>query len=138
MILLSPERTAGSNRRDRRTAGQEFEELREQDVRSTRSSAEAELEVMLRRRWHSRGVNSPLGVGINVPIRTVVFSALSKYDGVRTRLLQAREFHQIAGRAGRARLRHRGHGGRRGAQARGREPETVRRGRRRPEEASKS
>ena len=43
-----------------------------------------------------------LGVGINVPIRTVVFSALSKYDGVRTRHLQAREFHQIAGRAGRA------------------------------------
>ncbi|UXA18406.1 RNA helicase [Mycobacterium sp. SMC-4] len=43
-----------------------------------------------------------LGVGINVPIRTVVFSALSKYDGVRMRLLNAREFHQIAGRAGRA------------------------------------
>lgn len=43
-----------------------------------------------------------LGVGINVPIRTVVFSALSKYDGTRSRLLNAREFHQIAGRAGRA------------------------------------
>jgi superfamily II RNA helicase len=43
-----------------------------------------------------------LGVGINVPIRTVVFTALSKYDGTKTRLLQAREFHQIAGRAGRA------------------------------------
>ena len=43
-----------------------------------------------------------LGVGINVPIRTVVFCALSKYDGTRTRLLQVREFHQIAGRAGRA------------------------------------
>ena len=43
-----------------------------------------------------------LGVGINVPIRTVVFSALSKYDGTRSRLLTAREFHQIAGRAGRA------------------------------------
>jgi len=43
-----------------------------------------------------------LGVGINVPIRTVLFTGLSKYDGVRTRLLQAREFHQIAGRAGRA------------------------------------
>ncbi|KLI09040.1 DEAD/DEAH box helicase [Mycolicibacterium conceptionense] len=43
-----------------------------------------------------------LGVGINVPIRTVVFSALSKYDGTRMRLLNAREFHQIAGRAGRA------------------------------------
>ncbi|GAA3689107.1 DEAD/DEAH box helicase [Arthrobacter ginkgonis] len=43
-----------------------------------------------------------LGVGINVPIRTVLLTALSKYDGVRTRLLNAREFHQIAGRAGRA------------------------------------
>ncbi len=43
-----------------------------------------------------------LGVGINVPIRTVVFTALSKFDGSKTRLLHAREFHQIAGRAGRA------------------------------------
>ena len=43
-----------------------------------------------------------LGVGINVPIRTVLFTGLSKYDGQRTRLLKAREFHQIAGRAGRA------------------------------------
>src|SRR5215471_18616789 len=43
-----------------------------------------------------------LGVGINVPIRTVLFTALSKYDGQKVRLLKAREFHQIAGRAGRA------------------------------------
>jgi superfamily II RNA helicase len=43
-----------------------------------------------------------LGVGINVPIRTVLFTSLSKFDGSRTRLLLAREFHQIAGRAGRA------------------------------------
>ncbi len=43
-----------------------------------------------------------LGVGINVPIRTVLFTGLSKYDGVATRHLKAREFHQIAGRAGRA------------------------------------
>jgi superfamily II RNA helicase len=43
-----------------------------------------------------------LGVGINVPIRTVLFTSLSKYDGTRTRLLMAREFHQIAGRAWRA------------------------------------
>jgi superfamily II RNA helicase len=43
-----------------------------------------------------------LGVGINVPIRTVLFTALSKYDGTSTRHLNAREFHQIAGRAGRA------------------------------------
>jgi superfamily II RNA helicase len=43
-----------------------------------------------------------LGVGINVPIRTVVFTGLSKYDGVRQRHLKVREFLQIAGRAGRA------------------------------------
>ncbi len=43
-----------------------------------------------------------LGVGINVPIRTVLVTSLTKYDGRRTRLLSAREFHQIAGRAGRA------------------------------------
>jgi superfamily II RNA helicase len=43
-----------------------------------------------------------LGVGINVPIRTVLISSLSKYDGRRQRLLKAREFHQVAGRAGRA------------------------------------
>jgi len=43
-----------------------------------------------------------LGVGINVPIRTVVLTSLVKYDGVRMRHLSAREFHQIAGRAGRA------------------------------------
>ena len=43
-----------------------------------------------------------LGVGINVPIRTVVLTSLVKYDGQRSRHLTAREFHQIAGRAGRA------------------------------------
>ncbi|GAA3635951.1 DEAD/DEAH box helicase [Microbacterium awajiense] len=43
-----------------------------------------------------------LGVGINVPIRTVMITALSKFDGTRMRQLSAREFHQVAGRAGRA------------------------------------
>ncbi|MGA8047850.1 MAG: DUF3516 domain-containing protein [Dermatophilaceae bacterium] len=43
-----------------------------------------------------------LGVGINVPIRTVLLTGLSKFDGTRQRLLKAREFHQIVGRAGRA------------------------------------
>jgi superfamily II RNA helicase len=43
-----------------------------------------------------------LGVGINVPIRTVMITALSKYDGTRMRQLSAREFHQVSGRAGRA------------------------------------
>ncbi|AKT50312.1 DEAD/DEAH box helicase [Arsenicicoccus sp. oral taxon 190] len=43
-----------------------------------------------------------LGVGINVPIRTVLLTGLTKFDGSRQRVLKAREFHQIAGRAGRA------------------------------------
>jgi hypothetical protein len=43
-----------------------------------------------------------LGVGINVPIRTVLLTALTKFDGTKMRQLNAREFHQIAGRAGRA------------------------------------
>ncbi|MET0525584.1 MAG: DUF3516 domain-containing protein [Nocardioides sp.] len=43
-----------------------------------------------------------LGVGINVPIRTVLFTGLAKYDGTRQRILRTREFLQIAGRAGRA------------------------------------
>ncbi|OEI67279.1 DEAD/DEAH box helicase [Curtobacterium sp. ER1/6] len=43
-----------------------------------------------------------LGVGINVPIRAVLLTGLTKFDGSRMRQLSAREFHQIAGRAGRA------------------------------------
>src|SRR5690606_10811702 len=43
-----------------------------------------------------------LGVGINVPSRTVLFTSLAKFDGRRVRQLQVREFQQIAGRAGRA------------------------------------
>lgn len=43
-----------------------------------------------------------LGVGINVPIHTVVLTQLTKFDGSRMRRLRAREFHQIAGRAGRS------------------------------------
>ena len=42
-----------------------------------------------------------LGVGINVPIRTVLFTRLCKYTGEKTAILSARDFHQIAGRAGR-------------------------------------
>jgi superfamily II RNA helicase len=42
-----------------------------------------------------------LGVGINVPIRTVLFTKLCKFDGQKTAILSARDFHQIAGRAGR-------------------------------------
>ena len=43
-----------------------------------------------------------LGVGINVPIRTVLMTGLAKFDGTRQRIVKSREFHQIAGRAGRA------------------------------------
>jgi superfamily II RNA helicase len=42
-----------------------------------------------------------LGVGINVPIRTVLFTRLCKFDGQKTGILTARDFHQIGGRAGR-------------------------------------
>ena len=42
-----------------------------------------------------------LGVGINVPIRTVLFTKLCKFDGQKTGILSARDFHQISGRAGR-------------------------------------
>jgi len=42
-----------------------------------------------------------LGVGVNVPIRSVLLTQLCKYDGERTRVLKVREFQQIAGRAGR-------------------------------------
>ena len=42
-----------------------------------------------------------LGVGINVPIHSVVLTTLTKFDGTKMRKLRAREFHQIAGRAGR-------------------------------------
>jgi superfamily II RNA helicase len=49
-----------------------------------------------------------LGVGINVPIRTVLFSRLCKFDGEKTAVLSARDFHQIAGRAGRKGFDERG------------------------------
>jgi len=42
-----------------------------------------------------------LGVGVNVPIRTVLFTQLSKFDGEKVRILRVRDFQQIAGRAGR-------------------------------------
>jgi superfamily II RNA helicase len=42
-----------------------------------------------------------LGAGINMPIRTVLFSKLCKFDGQKTAILSARDFHQISGRAGR-------------------------------------
>jgi superfamily II RNA helicase len=49
-----------------------------------------------------------LGMGVNIPIRTVVFTQLCKYDGEKTALLSVREFHQIAGRAGRKGFDERG------------------------------
>ena len=42
-----------------------------------------------------------LGVGVNIPIRTVLFSKLCKFDGQKVAILRVREFRQIAGRAGR-------------------------------------
>ncbi|MCL2282569.1 MAG: DUF3516 domain-containing protein [Fibromonadales bacterium] len=42
-----------------------------------------------------------LGVGVNVPIRTVLFTKLTKFGGEKSAILSVRDFHQIAGRAGR-------------------------------------
>ncbi|MCA9688934.1 MAG: DUF3516 domain-containing protein, partial [Myxococcales bacterium] len=49
-----------------------------------------------------------LGVGVNIPIRTVLFTKLCKFDGRKTRLLSVRDFKQIAGRAGRKGFDERG------------------------------
>ena len=49
-----------------------------------------------------------LGAGINMPIRTVLFTRLCKFDGSKTAILSARDFHQIAGRAGRKGFDERG------------------------------
>jgi superfamily II RNA helicase len=49
-----------------------------------------------------------LGMGVNIPIRTVLFTQLCKYDGEKTAILSARDFHQIAGRAGRKGFDERG------------------------------
>jgi superfamily II RNA helicase len=49
-----------------------------------------------------------LGVGVNIPIRTVLFTRLCKYDGEKTGILGVREFQQIAGRAGRKGFDERG------------------------------
>jgi superfamily II RNA helicase len=49
-----------------------------------------------------------LGVGVNIPIRTVLFTQLCKFDGEKTALLSARDFHQISGRAGRKGFDERG------------------------------
>ena len=42
-----------------------------------------------------------LGVGVNIPLRTVLFTQLSKYDGEKTAVLSVRDFQQVSGRAGR-------------------------------------
>jgi ATP-dependent RNA helicase SUPV3L1/SUV3 len=42
-----------------------------------------------------------IGMGLNLPIRRVLFSTMTKFDGVGDRRLSESEVHQIAGRAGR-------------------------------------
>ena len=49
-----------------------------------------------------------LGMGINIPLRTVLFTQLCKYDGEKSAILSVRDFHQIAGRAGRKGFDERG------------------------------
>jgi superfamily II RNA helicase len=50
-----------------------------------------------------------LGVGVNIPLRTVLLTQLCKYDGEKTALLGVRDFQQIAGRAGRKGFDDRGY-----------------------------
>jgi superfamily II RNA helicase len=50
-----------------------------------------------------------LGMGVNIPIRTVLFTQLCKFDGEKTVILPARDFHQISGRAGRKGFDERGY-----------------------------
>ena len=69
-----------------------------------------------------------LGVGVNIPIRTVLFTQLCKFDGEKTAILSARDFHQIAGRAGRKGFDERGLRRRAGARARHREQAARREG----------
>ena len=71
-----------------------------------------------------------LGVGINVPIRTVLFTRLCKFDGQKTAVLSARDFHQIAGRAGRKGFDDLGFVVAQAPGARDREPEARGEGRR--------
>jgi ATP-dependent RNA helicase SUPV3L1/SUV3 len=42
-----------------------------------------------------------IGMGVNLPIRRIIFTELRKYDGESTRPLTSQEIKQIAGRAGR-------------------------------------
>jgi len=42
-----------------------------------------------------------IGLGLNLPIRRVVFATLEKFDGISERTLTSQEIRQIAGRAGR-------------------------------------
>lgn len=50
-----------------------------------------------------------LGVGVNIPIRTVLFTKMCKYDGEKTSILTVRDFRQISGRAGRKGFDTEGH-----------------------------
>jgi superfamily II RNA helicase len=50
-----------------------------------------------------------LGVGVNIPLRTVLFTRLCKFDGEKTAILSVRDFQQISGRAGRRGFDDRGY-----------------------------
>ena len=71
-----------------------------------------------------------LGVGVNIPIRSVVLTKLCKFDGSKTRILSVRDFKQICGRAGRKGYDDKGSVVRAGARTRGGKPPTRSQGRR--------
>lgn len=52
-----------------------------------------------------------IGMGLNLPIRRVLFSTMTKFDGQADRVLNESEVHQIAGRAGRFGMHEEGFAG---------------------------
>lgn len=94
-------------------------EFQEQIVRSGLRSAVVygSLSPIVRRREAERFrsgaaqvivATDAIGLGLNLPIRRIVFTSVRKFDGVVTRTLTAQEIRQIAGRAGRYGLHEEG------------------------------
>ncbi len=50
-----------------------------------------------------------IAMGLNLPIKTILFTTCEKFDGVERRLISPTEINQIAGRAGRYGLHERGY-----------------------------
>ncbi len=75
-------------------------EVRREEARRFR---EGETEVLV--------ATDAIAMGLNLPIKTVLFSRADKFDGEKQRPLTASEIHQISGRAGRYGIEEKGYVG---------------------------